>query len=233
MTESAYGEDTAALIDAVLDRGVSRAVVFMRHSARTFDPAIHDLANQLTPEGRDLARGLGSALRPGLHLRGYASPPQRCVDTAELLLEGYREGHGAQGTTGRTRVLEALGPFYALDQVRMWMGMREAGGLQAYVQQWSDGEIGPDILLEADASARVIGRVLAGRLDSAPVDGPSLDICVSHDISVHMVRDQLLRQGVDRGDVRFLDALVLYRENGELWLRSHLDEAVAVTDLLA
>lgn len=232
MTEPGYGAATAALIDSVLDRGVTRAVVFMRHSARTFDPAIHDLANQLTPEGRDLARGLGAALRPGLHLRGYASPPQRCVDTAELLLEGYREG-GPQCTTGRTRVLEALGPFYALDQVRMWMGMREAGGLQAYVQQWCDGDIGPDILLEADASARIIGRVLAGRLDAAPVDGPSLDICVSHDISVHMVRDQLLRQGVDRGDVRFLDALVLYRESGELWLRSHLDEPVAVSGLLA
>ncbi|MEM1229643.1 MAG: histidine phosphatase family protein [Pseudomonadota bacterium] len=229
MTEPAYGAETAALIHRVLARGVTRAVVFMRHSARTFHPDIHDLDNQLTERGRALASELGAALPAGLHLRGYASPPQRCVDTAELLLAGYSAVHGAD-QVGRTRVLDVLGPFYALDQIRMWMGMKAAGGLQTYVQQWCDGTVGSDILLDAPTAARVIVTVLTGRLDSAPVDGPSLDICVSHDISLHMVRDQLLQQGVDRGDVRFLDALVLYRDQGRLWLGSHLGEPVALPD---
>ena len=65
-----------------------RGVLLMRHSAREFNRDINDLLNPLTDHGRQLAVAMGGALTADIQLRGYASPPERCVETAELLLQG-------------------------------------------------------------------------------------------------------------------------------------------------
>ena len=43
------------------------------------------------------------------------------METAELVLAGHESGGG---NVTRHRPLEALGVFYALDQMKMWQGMR-------------------------------------------------------------------------------------------------------------
>ena len=95
-----FGLETADMVREVFDGDVARGVLLMRHSARTFDPAIHDLENRLTPHGRRLCEQFGLALPKDLALRGYASPPHRCMETAELALKAHAE---AGGDAGRTR----------------------------------------------------------------------------------------------------------------------------------
>jgi len=158
-----YGDATAALIEQTYAQGVQNVAVLMRHSARTFLPDIHDLDNQLTEEGRDLASRLGGMLPDGLTLRGYASPAQRCVDTAELVLSRYANGGGV---VTRTRTVEALGIFYALDQQRMWKGFAAAGGMIPYVQQWFAGEVPSEAVMPPGLAANIVCHVVAGRLDN-------------------------------------------------------------------
>ncbi|MFW6094220.1 MAG: histidine phosphatase family protein [Pseudomonadota bacterium] len=215
-----YGDATLELLDRVVSPGVDHAVVLMRHSAREFAPDRHDLENPLTEEGRVLAHQLGERLPKFLTLRAYASPPQRCMETASLLLDGHRAGGGA---ATRHRPLEALGVFYALDQMKMWKAMDAAGGLVPYLEAWVRGEVPGDAMMPADTAARLVLRVLAEKLDQRVADA-QLDLCVSHDMTLYLLREVLLGEPASGPAVGFLDALVLYRHGGELWMTSHHGE---------
>jgi broad specificity phosphatase PhoE len=208
------------LIDRVLAEGVDHAVVLMRHSAREFAPNRHDLANPLTEQGRVAARELGARLPKALTLRGYASPAERCMETAALILDGHAAG-GGRAT--RHRPLEALGVFYALDQMRMWKGLSAAGGLPGYVGDWIRGAVPGDAMMPAAVAAELVLRVLAGKLRH-PVADRQLDVCVSHDMTLYLLREVLLGEPANGPPVGFLDALVLYETAGGLWLRSRHGE---------
>ncbi len=212
-----YGEATLDLVDRVRSDGVRHAVLLMRHSAREFDPELHDLENPLTPEGRELALAVGARLPKEFTCRGYASPPHRCMETAELLLEGHRGGGGA---VTRHRPLEALGVFYALDQMKMWRAMSAAGGLVPFLGAWVGGEVPPGTMIPAETAANLVLGVLADKLEH-PVADAELDLCISHDMTLYLLREVLLDEPATGPAVAFLDALVLYRQDGGLWMSSH------------
>ena len=81
-------------------------------------------------------------------------------------------------------------------------------------------------------AANLVCHVLAGRLDS-PIGDRTLDVCVTHDLTVHLVREALLGQVADMAPVEFLDALVIYREGGQLMLASHHGPAAVVSSELS
>jgi hypothetical protein len=215
-----YGAATLDLVERLIGRGIRHGVVLMRHSAREFAPDRHDLENPLTAEGRALALDLGAKLPKHLLIRAYASPPERCMETAALVLEGHRRGGGA---ATRHRPLEALGVFYALDQMKMWKGMNAAGGLVAYLGAWVRGEVPPDAMIPAGVASRLILRVLAEKLRQ-PVAGQQLDLCVSHDMTLYLLREVLLDEPASGPAVGFLDALVVFEDREGLWMTSHHGE---------
>lgn len=223
-----YGKSTSDLLDAVYGRGVEHAVALMRHSAREYAPGKHDLENPLTEEGRVFARQLGGRLPQRLTLRGYASPPERCMETAALILSGYAEKGGA---VTRHRPVEGLGVFYALDQMKMWKAMNDAGGQVPFLQAWFRGEVPSDAMIPAEVAANLVLRVVADKLKT-PVASKQLDLCVSHDMTLYLVRDQILGQPADLADVQYLDALVAYAQDDALWLVSHHGEPVEITGYL-
>ena len=226
-----YGDGTVAMIEEVFAGGAECAVALLRHSARTFDPGLHDLQNQLTDEGRALCRRFGRALPKELTLRGYASPAERCLETAQLILEAHRHGGG---DVTRHRPVEALGVFYVLDQMKMWRGMEQAGGSTAYLQNWFDGQAPADVMMPPELAARLVlqvmvekGSLSGGARGGTPRTKPEaavgrlqLDLCVSHDMTLYLLRDQLLGEPVDGPAVEFLDGLIAWRERGSLWLKS-------------
>ena len=246
MGVNTYGDAALAMIGDALADGVDHAAVLLRHSARTFEPGLHDLDNQLTDEGRALCRRFGRRLPKNLTLRAYASPVQRCMDTAQLILQAHQaEG----GSITRHRPLEALGAFYALDQMKMWRGMQAAGGLTSYLQSWMSGAVPTDAMMPADWAARLVLRSMTdklarrepspargrspgtqadagGDLDprsrkmAAPVARPQLDLHVSHDMTLYLLRALLLGEPADGPPVAFLDGLLAWRAQGALWLKS-------------
>jgi broad specificity phosphatase PhoE len=230
-----YGEATVDLLHSIYDRGVGHAVALMRHSAREFEPGRHDLENPLTDQGRALAHQLGSRLPEGLTLRGYASPPHRCMETAELILAGYAS---QGGVVTRHRPVEALGVFYVLDQMKMWRCMDAVGGLTAFLQAWIRDEVPADAVMPPRLAAKLVLRVIAEKLKAPGVKNNdavansayrNLDVCVSHDMTLLLVRDQLLGESVAVADVEFLDALVAFEQGGSLWMTSHHGEPVKVS----
>lgn len=216
--ELVWGKGVVALLAELAARGIGRKVVLIRHSAREFVPGRHDLENPLTDEGRAGARAFGAALPAGYRWRGYASPADRCRETAALALDA----HAARGgSTLRVRPVEGLGVFYSLDQMKMFRAMQAAGGLGLFIDRWVAGAVGHDVMLDADLAAAAIGRLMRQKLDEPLEDGAAADLLVSHDMTLGLVRDRLLGQTWERvGPVEFLDGVVAYRDRDETWLQS-------------
>ena len=213
---SRHGDATLEMIRGALVEGVDHAALLVRHSVRTFEPQLHDLDNPPTDEGRALCRRFGRGLPKKLTLRAYASPAERCLETAQLVLDAHR-AEGGQIT--RHRPVEALGVFYVLDQMKMWKGLQEAGGMVGFLQRWFAGGVPADALMPAHWAARLVLRVLTEKL-AAPLARPQLDLHVSHDMTLHLLRSQLLGAPPDGPPVAFLDGLMAWRGDGALWLKS-------------
>ena len=217
------GETTLQLINDLVDEGIEHIVLLMRHSAREYEPGRHDLLNPLTDEGRGLARQLGGAIPKSLTLRGFTSPAERCVETAALIMEAHKEGGGL---TMRNRVVEALGVFYVLDQMKMYMAMQAAGSMVSFQQEWFSGNVSPDILMPADTSAEIIARLVLEKLKEKP-DHPQLDLMVSHDFTIYLLKDRLLGQNSTRyPDVIYLDGIAVFERDGKAFIQSHHEPAV-------
>ena len=211
-----YGDATLEQVEAMADDGCNHMVLLMRHSAREFNPDVHDLENPLTDEGRELSQRLGRKLPKAYTLRGYASPAERCVETAQLCLDG----HAAEGgSVTRVRPGEGLGGFYVLDQMNMYRVMRDMGTLTQFASARSASTIPEDALIPAQNAAQILMRVVTEKLNQ-PVAEKQIDVCVSHDLSLYLVRDRLLRESSDQGPVEFLDALVAFRRDDRVWLQS-------------
>ncbi len=217
------GDTTAELANQLAGEGVDHIVLLMRHSAREYAPGKHDLLNPLTDEGRELARGLGEKLPNTHQIRGYSSPAERCVETADLVMAGH-EASG--GSIARNRVVEALGVFYVLDQMKMFMAMRDAGGLVEFLNLWFGGEVAGDILMPSETAAGILARLAATKLKDKPA-APQIDLLVSHDFTVYTLKDRLLGQDTARyPDVHYLDGIAFFERDGELWAQSHHEPAI-------
>ena len=224
-----YGDATLEQVEAMADDGCNHMVLLMRHSAREFNPDVHDLENPLTDEGRELSQRLGRKLPKAYTLRGYASPAERCVETAQLCLDG----HAAEGgSVTRVRPVEGLGVFYVLDQMKMYRVMRDMGTLPQFVSAWSESTIPEDAMIPAQNAAQILMRVVTEKLNQ-PVAEKQIDVCVSHDLSLYLVRDRLLRESSEQGPVEFLDALVAFRRDDRVWLQSSRTTPVDISAELA
>jgi hypothetical protein len=114
--------------------------------------------------------------------------------------------------------------FYALDQMKMWKVMRDAGGLVPFVDRWIRGGGPHDAMIPAQQAARLLVGVLAAKLRQ-PVADTQADLCVTHDMTIYLLRDLLLGEPANGPAVAFLDALLLYQRDGALWMQSHHGEA--------
>ena len=223
-----FGDATVQLVNDVLAEGADRAVLLMRHSARTFDRSINDLENLLTDHGRNLCSKFGQRLPKHLMINGYASPPMRCVETAEKSITAHTE-NGGRG--GKTRPVEALGVFYSLDQYRMWKLLMESKGLADFVCRWFDGELPVDALLKPEIAVQTIMQVLETKLDALTPN--QMDLCVTHDMTIFLMRHGMGLEPAHGPDVEFLDGLVLFEKDGRRLFRSHHGAEVDVRQTLA
>jgi broad specificity phosphatase PhoE len=213
-----YGLTMARALRELREAGVHRAVALVRHSEREFDPDRHDLEIPLTEQGRAHASAFGMALPRDVFLRVYASPVPRCMETAALALEGHRAGGGE---SGRHRPVEGLGLFYILDQMKMFRAMTSAGADgRSFLRDWFDGGLAPDIMIPPRVSAAVMVRLLLAKLEQQSTrEQPTLDLCISHDISIFLLKDQVLGLRHEQyGEIEFLDGVALFEREGDVWM---------------
>ena len=148
------------------------------------------------------------------------------METAQLLLEGAGQASGSARTSG----LRGAGRV-PLDHIRMWKGMRNTQGLEDYLSRWFQGELARDVMMPPNVAVAMVLNVMLGKLDAQALgDKPRLDLCVKYDMTVYTVRHGSGLEPIAAAAVEFLDGLLMYREQGQLLLRSHHGGVVEVDE---
>lgn len=186
--------------------GVS-AAAFLRHAERhpILDATDPTLA-ELTEAGIAAAEVFGGKIVGFDRVRLFHSPVKRCRQTAEAIARGAKKTGCAVEVVGPE---DALGVDYILD-------LKEAGRLtvlhgEHFVRLWFGGQVAPTVIREA---AQIAARKLAfmsQRLHEPAVGGRRLDLHVSHDWNIIILRELLC--GVrheDAGWLNFLDGVAFY-----------------------
>ena len=227
-----FGDASARMTRAIFGEGVERGVLLMRHSARKYRRDVHDLENPLTAEGRSLAARFGASL-PDVNLRGYSSPVMRCRETGALAIEASAAAQRG-GVISKVRDIEAFGVFYALDQIRMWKGLRKSDGLADYVGQWFAGKVPQSAMMRPQRAVGMVLEVMLEKLTAPAIQAgtPQLDLCVTHDMTIFTMREGVGLEPVTGPDVRFMDGLLMYEQDDKVFFASQHGGIVEVDDAL-
>ena len=227
-----FGDASARMTRAIFGEGVERGVLLMRHSARKYRRDVHDLENPLTAEGRSLAARFGASL-PDVNLRGYSSPVMRCRETGALAIEASAAAQRG-GVISKVRDIEAFGVFYALDQIRMWKGLRKSDGLADYVGQWFAGKVPQSAMMRPQRAVGMVLEVMLDKLTAPAIQAgtPQLDLCVTHDMTIFTMREGAGLEPATGPDVRFMDGLLMYEQDDKVFFASQHGGIVEVDDAL-
>ncbi|PID73113.1 MAG: histidine phosphatase family protein [Desulfobacterales bacterium] len=209
-------EQTSSLLHSAAAAADGGVMAILRHSARHYPQQPEQEAFMtLTEEGKSFASDLGAALAREMKPRLFSSFITRCIETAYLVATGYAMTHGlfpAPPAVGRE-----LTPFY-LNDIPAAVARQQQVGHDTYLRMWLDGKL-PVAEIEApEASARAIARFMTGVLDDLPPG--EIGIGITHDWNIFPVKEFLLHQPHEQaGQIGYLEAVVLFRQAGELFLQ--------------
>jgi len=194
-----YGQELLKTIGSLPLDGQSAAL--LRHAARfpIVDPAQPTLA-EITPEGAADAENLGRSIAGFDRVRLFHSPVKRCRQTAECIARGAQ----AAGLT-----VEQVGPEAALG-VDYILDLTEAGRLTSqhgeyFVRLWREGRIARNVIRATTQIAEAKLAYLTRKLQEPGKQGRRLDLHVSHDWNILVLRELML--GVRHEEAGWLDFL--------------------------
>jgi len=180
------GSDVIKMIGTFAPEG--RSAVMLRHAARfpIVDMTRPELA-ELTPEGSATAEAMGEQLRGHDGVRLFHSPVKRCQQTAECLARGARRAGVSVELAGAE---EALGVEYILDMKAAAQLSVEHG--DHFVRRWMDGQVPENVIWRTERIAAAKVDYVARKLAEPCRPGRWLDLHVSHDWNVMVLRERLL-----------------------------------------
>lgn len=189
------------------------AAVILRHAARfpITNQAEPHLA-ELTPQGIADAEAFGERIQGFDCIRLFHSPVKRCQQTAEAILRGAKK----TGLSGEIAGPEdVLGAGYISD-------LKEAGRLaiqhgEDMVRRWLAGEIPTSVMSTAVELATEKLSYLLQRLREPCPQGRRLDLHVSHDWNILILRELICSiRHEDVGWLNFLDGVAFAPAGNEL-----------------
>lgn len=189
------------------------ATAVLRHAARhpIKDPR-EPLLAELTDAGHRDAEAFGASIQGFDRVRLFHSPVKRCQQTAESVAAGASRARLAVELLGAQ---PELGVAYILDQVETGRMSGKHG--EHFVRLWFTDQIPEELILRAPDIARRKLAYLRARLSEPAHGGRRLDLHISHDWNVLILRELLL--GVrheERGWAAFLDGVAFTAEADKL-----------------
>jgi broad specificity phosphatase PhoE len=222
------GDKTLALLHDLIEQGITRYVVLMRHADRPIETVENDLHMQVSEAGKEAAFAFGQKLPTELPIHLYASPVDRCVETAELIGKGFESVGGARSEVSET---EALYAFYVKDVHKadgILYEMFGRGEWAQFFRNWFEGVYPESIIGNAAQAAETLMATLLELLQQSESAG---SICVSHDINLFLIKEYYLGlQPEDHEYVQFLEGVIVYEKDGSTYIINHQSEARLLTD---
>ncbi|MDW5562211.1 MAG: histidine phosphatase family protein [Methanomassiliicoccus sp.] len=172
--------------------------MIVRHAERHAVGDIgHSLEVGLTTKGREDSVAFGRSISGSRPVRLFHSPAVRCRETALGIAEGLR-------SNGHQVIFLEESPLLCAPYLKDSRVLGDADRLgHEFMRAWFDGRFDPRWLLPtSEAADMVLSQVIDG-LSSASAD--HLDIHVSHDWEVVLLREELL--GIRYEDAGWVDYL--------------------------
>jgi hypothetical protein len=220
MTDTDAGKETIRLVHDLHKTGASKFSIILRHSLRHYDDKIHmEPFMGLTEQGKDQCVKIGMGLPRGMTLRLFSSHFGRCIETAYLMDQGYLAGGG---DTKRNQLVRELSPFYVNDFEKALETITTLA-LAGFIRSWIEGEFSPDILMDArEVADRIFFCAIRGLTETGE---NNIDVLVTHDWNMYLLKEfGLGLTHEDHGEVDFLEGVVLFEKEGEIYLTHHQAE---------
>ncbi len=218
-------EQTINTLNQLLDNGISKCSLLIRHSERFFTDNAHlEPFMGLTPNGKSVAFDFGQTLRamPAVYLN--SSFFGRCIETAYLIDKGYSKVHGAVLEHNNTD--PTLAPFYIKD-IEQAIGMVEAQGSDLFLRNWFDHKIDQTIMEDPEQASDQLCEFMVEQIKKLPEN--AISICVSHDWNIFPLKE--FKMGITHegsGDVGYLDGLIFFEQNEQYHITSFQSDPIAI-----
>ncbi len=214
-------QQTIDTITKLLDNGVNKLSVLIRHSDRFFtEDARMEPFMGLTEDGKSFALDLGSSIPAKPRPKLFSSIFGRCIETAYLIDKGYTRQHEAPLDHNITS--ELLAPFYIKD-IEKAIHMVQAQGSDIYIRNWFDNLIDDSIMENPEKTASILSEYMTNQLQH--LNDNEMAVCVTHDWNIFPLKEfKLGIRHETAGDVGYLDGVVFYEKEGQHFLTSYQSE---------
>ncbi|MDD9304311.1 MAG: histidine phosphatase family protein [Desulfobacter sp.] len=221
-------QQTIDTLTALLDRGVKKMSVILRHSDRYYpkDARMEPFMG-LTDPGKSYALDLGRALPDHITPQLFSSHFGRCIETAYLIDKGFTLSHGS--LLDHVITQDTLAPFY-INDIEQALGLMQDCGSQQFIRNWFDNTIDQTIMEPPEKTADILTAYMIQRLSE--LETGQVAFCVSHDWNIFPIKEfklGLAHEGA--GDVGYLDGVIFFEENGQVYAETFQTDPVAIKTL--
>lgn len=224
-----YGMKTLDVVRQLQDEGIQKISILMRHSARHYDQEHmeREPIMWLTEEGKQFANTFGRNIPNTEVVRFFSSMLGRCIETAYQADKGYT---ACGGKTESNIVTIELAPSFVKNPPEVFKLHRELGTTELF-SQWFAGNLSDEIVGQSKEVASTMIGTLTGLLAEGP--GSHVDIAVSHDWNLYMIKHHLLNLDIEQTIVvEYLEGIVIYEKDSSYYITSHEAESQKI-DLAA
>ncbi|OGR40646.1 MAG: histidine phosphatase family protein [Desulfobacula sp. RIFOXYB2_FULL_45_6] len=214
---------TLSAVNALLDQGIKKISLLIRHSERLFSTeAGMEPFMQLTEAGKTYAYEFGRALRPEPIPDLSSSFMGRCIETACLIDKGFTCQHNT--ALPHNKVDTRLAPFYIKDIGKAVERILVEGN-DLFIRNWFDGKIGESIIENPKKTADLICSLMIGQTQNLARN--RIAISVTHDWNIYPVKEfKLGLRHEDCGGVGYLESILVFEKNNRYYITCYQTDPV-------
>jgi len=215
-----YEIRSAQTIDAInnlLDNGIQKISVLLRHSDRFFaEEARLEPFMGLTDHGKACAFDFGTAMRSNPLPKLYSSFIGRCVETAFLIDKGFTKKHSLE--LEHNYMEPMLSPFYVKDVPKAVPIIQQQGN-KVFLRNWFNNAFGENLMEHAEKTADLLSRFMVDQIKKLQKN--QIAVCVSHDWNIYPVKEFKLGLKLEKaGNVGYLDSVVFFEKNSKYYVKN-------------
>ncbi|MCK5163543.1 MAG: histidine phosphatase family protein [Desulfobacula sp.] len=211
-------KQTIDTINHLLDDGIEKISVLIRHSDRFFtqDSKLEPFMG-LTDKGKDFAFDFGASMRPDPLPKFTSSFMGRCIETAFLIDKGFTKKNSR--VIDHNLLNDMLSPFYVKDVEKAIPCIEEQGN-DLFLRNWFDNRIDKSIMENPKKASDLLTQFMIEQIQK--LRDNQIAICVSHDWNIFPLKEfKLGLKHETAGDVGYLDGVVFFEKKNQYYITNY------------
>jgi hypothetical protein len=211
-------KQTIDTINLLMDKGIKKISVLIRHSDRFFsEQADQEPFMGLTDEGKTFAIDFGASLPANPIPKLCSSFLGRCIETAFLIDKGFTKKHNQSIDHNCMNVM--LSPFYIKD-IKKAVNCVEKQGSDIFLRNWFDSKINENIIENPKKTTDLLCEFMVEQIKN--LKDNQMAICVSHDWNIYPLKEfKLGLKHEKEGDVGYLDGIVFFEKENQYYITNY------------